>query len=145
MKTIQVKRLTKEAIIPTRSHEYDAGLDLYCSKSIAYNPGDIIKVPTGIALNINGGYVGIIRDRSSVGSTGLKVTAGIIDAGFTGEVNICMINLTGKHGCIQAGTKIAQILVMPVALPKVEVVEEFETIDGLRGAAGWGSTNKESM
>jgi dUTP pyrophosphatase len=99
----------------------------------------VIKVPTGVAIEIPPGYVGLIRDRSSVSLTGLKVTAGVIDAGYTGEVNVCLLNVAAEHGCIVKGQKIAQILIVPVATPPVEVVKEFTTKSG-RKEKGFGST-----
>lgn len=141
MEKVKVKFLDKKAITPTRGHDYDAGLDLYCIENTAYKPGELVKVPTGIAVQIPVGYVGFIRDRSSVSLTKLKVTAGIIDAGYTGEVNVVILNLSGDHGCIKAGQKIAQLLILPVMLPKVEVVEDFES-EGGREAKGFGSTGQ---
>lgn len=141
MKTIAVKRMDKKnGKIPTRAHPLDAGLDLYCSKSISYNPNEIILVSTGIAVGIPPGTVGMLRDRSSMGTKGLKVTAGILDSGYTGEVNVVLLNLSGKAGHIAQGDRVAQLLVLPIALPEVVEVEEFAPSD--RGGKGFGSSGK---
>ena len=142
VKTIQVKKLDKmNGTLPTRAHPEDAGLDIYASKSVSYNPGEIILVPTSVAIDIPKGTVGMVRDRSSMGKKGLKVTAGIIDAGYTGEVNVVLLNLSGKHGCIQKGDRIAQLLILPIALPEVIEVDEFTT-HSERGGKGFGSTGR---
>lgn len=133
-----MKKLTKEATLPTRSHTHDAGLDLYASHDVSYKPNDIIRVPTGVAIAIDVGFVGLLRDRSSVGSKALKVTAGVIDTGYTGEVDVVLLNLSGQHGCIKAGSRIAQLLVMPIALPEVVEVETFTPSE--RGDKGFGSS-----
>jgi dUTP pyrophosphatase len=136
-------KLNQKALIPTRSHPTDAGLDLYCQENTSYKPGDLVKVPTGIAIEIPKGYVGLIRDRSSVSLQKLKVTAGVIDCGYTGEVNVVLLNLAeGKdgHGCVQRGQKIAQILLVPVETPEVEVVEDFAPTEAGRKEQGFGST-----
>lgn len=141
MVTLKIKRLNEKAILPTRAHPYDAGVDLFASEDAKVFAGNLVKVPTGVAVSIPPGYVGIIRDRSSVSQTGLKITAGIIDAGYTGEVNICFLFVAPGPDVklIKAGQKIAQLLVVPVALWKVEEVKELED-NGGRGAKGFGSS-----
>jgi len=141
MKTIKVKKLSFNAVLPTRAHEWDAGLDLYAAVDIPYKPGDMMLVQTCIAMEIDPGYVGFIRDRSSISKTKLKVTAGIIDAGFKGEVCVALLNLSGEHGCITAGSKIAQILIVPIATPMVVEVNDFNE-ESARGSKGWGSTGR---
>lgn len=121
---------------------------MFCCEDTPYKPieqsfQNVIKVPTGISVEIPVGYVGLIRDRSSVSMTGLKVTAGVIDAGYTGEVNVCLLNVAAEHGCVQKGQKIAQILLIPVVTPAVEVVEELTTESDRKekgfGSTGWGN------
>lgn len=138
MKQIKVKRLDTQAMLPTRAHAHDAGLDLYCLMDTSYKPGEVVKVPTGVAMDIEPGYVGLVRDRSSVSKQALKVTAGVVDAGYTGEVCVMLLNLSGEHGCIRAGQKIAQVLIVPVALP--EVIEVEAVAASARGDKGFGSS-----
>lgn len=135
-------KMNSKAIIPTRSFPTDAGLDLYCCEDTPYKGGELIKVPTKIAVQIPEGYVGLIRDRSSVSLTKLKVTAGVIDVGYTGEVNVVLLNLADNWGCVRAGQKIAQLLIIPIETPAVNVVEKFEESAGRKmsgfGSSGWG-------
>ena len=138
--SLKVRKLHPKALVPTRGHPTDAGLDLYCFEDVPFRPGQLIKVPTQVAIQIPKGYVGLIRDRSSVSLKQLKVTAGVIDAGYTGEVNVVLLNLSVDHGCVQRGQKIAQILLIPIAAPEVEVVEDFTDTESGRKEKGFGST-----
>jgi dUTP pyrophosphatase len=133
-----VKKLDKRAILPTRTHTDDAGLDLYAAVDVPYRPGEVFIVPTNVAVAIDKGYVGLMRDRSSVSKTGLKVTAGVVDAGYTGEMSVVLINLSGLHGCIKAGAKIAQFIIIPISLPNVVEVDNLEETE--RGCKGFGSS-----
>lgn len=140
-----MRKLDQKALTPTRSHPTDAGLDLYCFEDVPYKPGDLVKVPTRVAIEIPKGFVGLIRDRSSVSLQKLKVTAGVIDCGYTGEVNVVLLNLAqgmDGHGCVQRGQKIAQILLVPIETPEVEVVEDFTPTESGRKEQGFGSTGK---
>lgn len=138
METINVKLLNKHAIAPTRAHSWDAGLDLYASEDVPYKPDTIVTVSTGVAMAVPVGYVGLVRDRSSVSKQGLKVTAGVVDAGYTGEIGVVILNLSNQHGCIRKGQKIAQILLLPVSTPLVAVVDELPS--STRGDKGFGSS-----
>jgi len=138
MKQIKVMKLKSDAILPTRAHDGDAGLDLYSLENYTIEPGEIVKVSTGVAVGIEHGYVGFVRDRSSVGSRGLKVTAGIIDAGYTGEATVVLINVSNRPQTIGRGLKIAQLLVLPVALPQIVEVKSFDKTE--RGDKGFGSS-----
>ena len=143
MKTINIKRFMddkgeKQGYVPTRAHDTDAGMDLYAAEDTPYKPGDIISVSTKVAVEIAPGYVGFVRDRSSVSKSGLKVTAGIIDAGYTGECVVVLLNLSGQHGCVRKGSKIAQILILPVATPSIFEVGELGA--STRGNKGFGSS-----
>lgn len=138
MNIIKVKRLNKDAVLPTRTHEHDAGLDLYALEDVAYKPGDTIYVHTGVAADIPNGYVGLVRDRSSVSKRRIKVSAGVVDAGYRGSIDVLLLNLSGEHGCIKKGEKIAQLLIIPVATPSV--VEVSELTETVRSEKGWGSS-----
>lgn len=140
MKTINVATLDSDAKIPTRTYQTDAGMDLYALIDVPYQPDDVILVHTGIAVEVPHGYVGLVRDRSSVGKSGLKVTAGVVDPGYTGDVSVVLLNLSGQHGCIKAGQKIAQMLIIPVATPEIVEVTSLQAAANERGNKGFGSS-----
>lgn len=111
---------------------------MYADEEVAYKPGEMVSVKCGVAIGIPSGCVGLVRDRSGFSKTGLKVTAGVIDCGYTGELVVMFLNLSGEHGCIHKGAKIAQLLIMPVSLMPVVEVESLEQTS--RGDKGFGST-----
>jgi dUTP pyrophosphatase len=144
MLSIEIKKLTSTASIPTRAHTYDAGLDLYSDEGVLLQPNDRKLISTGIAVNLAGHYVGFVAPRSGLGVKGITVVnaPGIIDAGYTGEVKVNLINLSDKVYKVVAGERIAQLVVQRIALPNVLVVEEFTSfaLGSERGEQGHGST-----
>ena len=144
MKSLQIKQLSESATLPTRSHEHDSGLDLYASASRIIRNGDTVKVPTGIAVNIQKGYEGTIRPRSGkTAKTPLRVQLGTIDSGYTGEIHIiCDCYNSEPFYRVEQGEKIAQLVIQKVELPTLEIVDQFNT-QSARGSKGFGSTDKE--
>ena len=135
-----VKKLEESAILPTRSHPEDAGMDLYAFESGQIKPGGGIMARTGIAFSLPLGTVGMIADRSSMAKKGLKTAGGIIDAGYRGEVQIVLRNLTSEPFQFERGERIAQLLIIPILTP---TVVEVRSLDGTtRGEQGFGSTGK---
>ena len=129
------------ADLPTRAHPTDAGLDLYAAETVQVAPRVVTLVPTGIAVAIPEGHVGILAARSSLAAKKAMTLAngvGVIDADYRGEIKVPIIPLDGCHNLIQAGQKIAQLIILPIALPTVEVVTELPETD--RGDGGFGSS-----
>lgn len=138
--SINILRLSPEATLPTRAHPDDAGLDLYSLEDVFLEPGHGKTTKTGIALGLPQGYVGLVADRSSLARKGIKTAGGVIDAGYRGEVHIVLWNISGEPVQLKRGERIAQLLILPVATPRVvEVISLNETP---RGAKGFGSTGK---
>ena len=136
---IEVKKLHKDAKIPVRAHHDDAGMDLFCLEEVLLLPGERQAVATGIALGIPSGFVGLIWDKSSVPFTyGVKTMGGVVDSQYRGEIKVLLINLTQENVTFTPGTKIAQMLIQPVALPGIEEVEILD--ETIRGEQGFGST-----
>ncbi len=138
--TIEIKRLMDGAILPTRAHADDAGLDLYGAEDVSLQPGEGRMVKTGVAMAVPQGYVGMVADRSSLARKGLKTAGGIIDAGYRGEVMIVLWNISREAVTLNRGERIAQLLAIPIATPAVKEVNELDATK--RGAGGFGSTGK---
>lgn len=142
MNTLPARFTHPHAELPTRAHPTDAGLDLAASETTHVVPGpNPTLVPTGIAVAIPEGHVGILAARSSLAtkkSMTLANGVGIIDSDYRGEIKIPIIPLDGCHNLIQAGQKIAQLIILPIALPTVEAVAELP--ESVRGLGGFGST-----
>lgn len=135
---LEVERVRENAKLPTRGHATDAGLDLYsCEESIML-PGENRLIHSGVRMAIPKGFVGLIWEKSSISSHGVKTLGGVIDADFRGEIKIGLINLSQEAYHIKEGQKIAQILIQKVATPKVR--EAKLDINTVRGENDYGST-----
>jgi len=140
MEQIEIMRLDSDAILPTRAHSNDAGLDLYGLENQTIEPGQGKMLRTGVAMAIADGFVGQVADRSSYARKGLKTAGGIIDAGYRGEVQIIMRNLTNAPIHLEKGDRIAQLLIVPISTPSVKEVTELS--DTHRGEKGFGSSGR---
>ncbi|MGB2580564.1 MAG: dUTP diphosphatase [Minisyncoccia bacterium] len=138
---IKVKKLHKDAKIPTYAHHGDAGFDLYAIESVSIPIGARVLVGTGIAIEIPDGYVGLIWDKSGLSMVhGLKNLGGVIDAGYRGEIKAGVVNLSDEDYTITAGHKVAQMLIQKVE--RADIKEATELSDTSRGHGGFGSTGK---
>jgi dUTP pyrophosphatase len=137
---LRVKRILPEARLPVYQHPGDAGLDLFSAVDEVLGAGELKAVPTGIQLAIPDGYVGLIWDKSGISLHGVHRLAGVVDAGYRGEVKVVMINLGREPYAIKKGMKIAQLLIQPVVA--VEVSEAADLDDTSRGEGGFGSTGR---
>lgn len=129
--------------VPTRAHDNDAGLDLRIAVDIIIPSGARVLVPTGIGVAIPAGHVGMVCPRSGLAANhGVTVlnAPGIIDAGYRGGVGVVLVNHGRAAARINRGDRIAQLVIVPVALPQVVHVDELPPADDGRGVGGFGST-----
>jgi dUTP pyrophosphatase len=139
-----VKLLDPAARAPVVSHPgEDLGYDLFCLETVALLPQMTVQVRTGIAVEArhpaSGAALGLlVRDRSSIAAKGIATTAGVIDAGYRGEILILMTNLGGLPIEIKAGEKIAQMIPVPVLTGIVETVDSLQ--ESARADKGFGSS-----
>lgn len=119
----------------------DAGYDIRCNHDVTVYPGRIAVIHTAVKLEIPPGFVGIICDKSSRALSGLKTLGGILDSSFRGEIIVLMTSVTDHVYDFDAGDKIAQLLIVPVATPAIErVASDSELSDTVRAGNGFGST-----
>jgi dUTP pyrophosphatase len=119
----------------------DAGYDVYAVETCVLMPMERALIETGLHLEIPMGYVGLVKDRSSIASAGLHTMAGVIDASYRGEVKVLMINLSDAPYTVSTGQKIAQLVVMPIYAQSVDIVETLDDLtETARGDGGFGST-----
>lgn len=138
---IRVKKLSPQAITPKYNHPDDAGMDFFALDIVVIQPNERKIIPTGIALAIPKGFVGLIWDKSGIAAKhGLKTMAGVIDAGYRGEIKILIHNLSSQAYTVEAGAKIAQMLIQPVEQKEIKEVKELD--DTSRGEGGFGSTGE---
>ena len=133
----QIKKLNSDAVVPTRAHN-SAGYDLYSIEDISLLPLSITKIHLGFAAAFPPGYVGSIRDRSSMGKKGIHVFGGVIDSDYRGEWMVLLYNSKMVTQEIIKGNRIAQVLFHPALLFIVDEVNKLEETN--RGPDGFGST-----
>ena len=122
-----------------------AALDLHAcvDEAVVVPAGGEARIPTGIAAAIPEDYVGIMAVRSSMGIRhGITMSNGIgvIDSDYRGPLSVGLYNLRGEDYVVQPGDRIAQLLVVPVACPEIEVVDALPETE--RGEGGFGSTGR---
>jgi dUTP pyrophosphatase len=141
---LPVIKLKDNAVVPTRAHPGDAGLDLYSTETAHLGPGERWSVGTGIALEIPEGHAGLVLPRSGLArehGIALVNAPGLIDAGYRGEVRVLLLNTDPAETVrIEAGARIAQLVVTPVAI--AAPVEVAELTDSARGEGGFGSSGR---
>ena len=144
---IPLRRLDPDLPLPRRAHPGDAGVDLYSTIDVELPPGRRQLVGTGVALALPVGTVGLIHPRSGLAArAGLSIvnTPGTIDAGYRGEIKVCLINLDPDEPIsISRGDRIAQLVVQRVELPEFVEVDELD--DTTRGEGGYGSSGGHAI
>ena len=140
---LNIKRLTETAKIPTRGSDMAAGYDLYADtdKEIVIPPHETVMVSTGITIEIPEGYFGAIYARSGMASKrGLRPAncVGVVDPDYRGAWMIAVHNDTDEPKTVEAGERIAQMVVMPFLSIDFQEVDELS--ETRRGSGGFGST-----
>lgn len=139
---LAVTRLRPDAVLPSRAHEGDAGLDLATCERVELGPGQRAVAPTGVAIALPDGFAGFVQPRSGLAARhGVTVVnaPGLIDSGYRGELRVVLLNTDRERTFVaEPGDRIAQLVVLAVA--GVEPVEVAELPASVRGTAGFGST-----
>lgn len=133
--------------MPSRAHDGDAGIDLFSAADVDLAPGARALVPTGVAVAIPYGMVGLVHPRSGLAArVGLSIvnSPGTIDAGYRGEIKVALINTDLQTPVVvHRGDRIAQLLVQRVELPELVEVASFDEAglaETSRGEGGHGSS-----
>lgn len=144
--TIKFAKLVDTATIPS-GREEDLGLDFYYHDRSVYvislPPHKVVKLPTGIIMAMDNDYGMILKERSSLGSKGIALRAGVIDSGYRGEVIVCLENTTNDAITLDVTKAIAQGVLIPNPKKVIEeyAIDEIMAIDSERRDGGFGSTN----
>lgn len=136
---LKILKLKEGAKVPTFAHPGDAGADLFALEKTIIEPGQRGVVPTGIAIEIPEGCVGLVWDKSGLATKkGITTIAGVIDAGYRGEILVAVYSISNAPHTFEAGDKIAQLLIQPIEHPTF--IEKDSLSDTSRGEGGFGST-----
>jgi len=135
------------AIIPTRAHPFDAGWDLYALEGGCIPTNSRVLASTGIRMAIPNGWVGMICERSGLAVKGIGVGGGIIDASYRGVVKVVLCNNSDTTFYFTPGTRIAQIVFLPLGEQSVILVNDTtwnRLLSTTRGEGGFGRSGTTS-
>jgi dUTP pyrophosphatase len=140
--SLRIVRLDERAILPTRAHAGDAGLDLYALDALRLGPGERAPVSTGIAVEIPVGQAGLVLPRSGLAARhgiALVNAPGLIDSGYRGELRVLLLNTDREQTfSLRAGDRIAQLVLVEIRTPVPIEVDELDRSE--RGEGGFGSS-----
>jgi len=141
---LRVARLSEAAVLPTRAHDGDAGIDLHACEAAHIGPGERWSVGTGIAVEIPEGHAGLVLPRSGLAKKhgiALVNAPGLIDAGYRGELRVLLLNTDPAETFrVEPGDRIAQLVIAPIAI--AEPVEAHALSESSRGDGGFGSSGR---
>ena len=143
---LRIKKLRENAQMPTYGSEYAAGADMYAAidEAVTIEPNETKFIPTGLAFEIPEGYAGFIYARSGLASKkGLAPAnkVGVVDADYRGEVMVALHNHGTEAQTVEAGERIAQMIIAPFITANFIFSDELD--DTVRGAGGFGSTGRK--
>ncbi|HET6295068.1 MAG TPA: dUTP diphosphatase [Kribbella sp.] len=142
MTEVLIQRLDPELPVPAYAHPGDAGADLVATSDVTLKPGERAMVGTGIAIALQDGYAAFVHPRSGLAAKhGVSIVnaPGTVDAGYRGEIKVCLINLdTSAEVTLRRGDRIAQLVIQRVE--KARFVEVEKLPGSARGDGGYGST-----
>ena len=142
---VLLSRIDPGVPVPAYARPGDAGVDLVTTADVVLEPGERAVVGTGIAIALPEGFAGFVHPRSGLAArVGLSVvnTPGTIDAGYRGEIKVCLVNHDPRTAVtLRRGDRIAQLVVQRVEHAVFREVEDVQHLPAsARGAGGYGST-----
>jgi dUTP pyrophosphatase len=137
--SLGVKKLTYDAILPTRGSDGAVGYDLYSNCDGVIEGGNRGLISTGIAVSLPPGVYGRVAPRSGLAmKNGIQVGAGVIDPDYTGELKVLLFNHGSKDLEVKMGDRVAQLILERCETPPVEEIGLLQ--ETIRGDGGFGST-----
>ena len=143
---VKIKKLKEAAVLPKYGSAEAAGADLYAclDEAVTIEPGATVLIPTGLAMEMPQGYVGLIYARSGLATKAGLAPAnkvGVVDSDYRGEIMVALHNHSDKPATVNAEERVAQMVFTPYVAAEFAVVDELDTTD--RGAGGFGSTGSK--
>ena len=132
--------LDEKALMPTRGHATDAGLDLLSPIDTVVPAKGSITIDTGVHIELPPNTAGFLKSKSGLNVKYGITSEGVIDVGYTGSIAVKLYNYSNIDYAVSRGDKISQLVVMKINIPSLDVVESFEKTE--RGDKGFGSTGK---
>lgn len=138
---IKIKKLKEGAKLPKYHHPGDVGMDMYAMETITIPPMGHHFFYHGFALEFPVGYAAIVKDKSSISKAGLTQMGGVFDAGYRGEYNTHLVNLSSEPYTVEEGDKVSQLVIVPVVIAELEETDNLS--ESARGEGAFGSTGKK--
>ena len=132
--------LDEGAVMPTRAHATDAGMDLYSRERQGIPARESAVFDTGVHIELPTGTVGYLKSKSGLNVKHGLTSDGTIDVGYTGSIVVKLYNHSGHDYTIEKGDKISQLVIHPILTPELELVAELDTTE--RGDNGFGSSGR---
>lgn len=132
--------LDEKALMPTRGHATDAGLDLLSPIDTVVPAKGSITIDTGVHIELPPNTAGFLKSKNGLNVKYSITSEGVIDVGYTGSIAVKLYNYSNIDYAVSRGDKISQLVVMKINIPSLDVVESFEKTE--RGDNGFGSTGK---
>ena len=132
--------LDEGAIMPSRAHAADAGLDLYARESCMVKARGSATFDTGVHVELPPWTVGFLKSKSGLNVKHGITSEGVIDEGYTGSICVKLYNNSDKDYLVNEGDKISQLVILPITKPELELVDSLEETE--RGENGFGSSGK---
>jgi dUTP pyrophosphatase len=140
--SLKFLKLHPAARLPTRGSKYAAGLDLYSVEDTVIPAGERALVRTGLSVAIPRGYYGRVAPRSGLATEhGVNVLAGVIDSDYRGEIICVLINHGREIVHLEAGRRVAQLVLESIITPQAEWTDRLDETD--RGSGGFGSSDEK--
>jgi len=138
---IKIKKLKENAKLPRYMHPGDVGMDLYSMETVTIPPMGQYRFWHGFAMEFPIGYAAVVKDKSSISKAGLTQMGGVFDAGYRGEYNTHLVNLSSEPYTVEEGDKVAQLLIIPVEIAELEETDTLS--ESARGEGMFGSTGRK--
>lgn len=133
-----IEKLYDDMPYPKYALPGDGGIDCYSPKGLILAPGQRVKIPLGIKLQLPPGTVALLLPKSGLGNSGLTTVTGLIDNGYRGEIAMLAYNISDEWMSIEKNQKVCQIMILE--LPNIQIVYSNVDTDTVRGEDGFGST-----
>jgi len=138
---IKIKKLKENAKLPTYALPGDVGMDMYAMETVTIPPMGHHRFWHGFALEFGEGYGAIVMDKGSISKAGLHHMGGVYDAGYRGEYNTLLVNLSDKEYTFEEGDKVSQLVILPVVIAELEETDTLR--ESSRGEGKFGSTGRK--
>lgn len=133
-------KILEGGFMPIRAHSTDAGLDLRSPIDVFVPAKEAVCIDTAVCVELPENTVGMVKSKSGLNVHNGLQCEGVIDVGYTGSIRVKLYNHSCLNYFVRRGDKIAQLVIMPILTPALEVVDELEETE--RGSNGFGSTGR---